>query len=134
MRRTLKAAEVEYKVVKNTLARIAAEGTPVGAAVEHITGPIGIAIGYDDPVIVAKKVQEYSKENEKFLIAGGVIEGRYLDPTLLKEVAKLPSRDVQLGMLAGAMSAPLTKMASLLKATIQNFGYALSALKEKKEQ
>ncbi len=132
MRRMLKEADLEYRVVKNTLAKIAAEETPVAAAKDEFVGPIGIAIGYDDPVIVAKKVIDYSKENEKFGIKCGVIEGKFVDLEGLKQVAKLPSRDVQLAMLAGAMAAPMSKMASLLQATVQKLGYALNALKDKK--
>ncbi|NOZ25759.1 MAG: 50S ribosomal protein L10 [Nitrospirae bacterium] len=134
MRRLLKASEIEYRVVKNTLARIAAEETPVAVAKDQFTGPVGIAIGYDDPVIVAKKVLEYAKQNETFGVRGGVIEGKLVDLDALKSVATLPSRDVQLAMLAGAMAAPMSKMASLLQATIQRFGYALSALRDKKGQ
>ncbi len=134
MRRMLKEAEVEYRVVKNTLARIASEDTPVAVARDEFVGPVGLAIGYDDPVLVAKKVLEYQKEKEDFEIRCGVIEGKLMDLEGIKAVSKLPSREVQLAMLAGAMKAPAQKMATLLQATIRKLGYALNALKEKKEQ
>ncbi len=134
MRRMLKEADVEYKVVKNTLARIASEGTPMAVARDEFVGPVGLAIGYDDPVLVAKKVLDYKKEKEDFEIRCGVIEGKLVDLEGLKAVSKLPSREVQLAMLAGAMKAPAQKMASALQATIRKLGYALNALKEKKEQ
>lgn len=134
MRGMLKESQVEYRVVKNTLARIAVEDTPVVSAKAQFTGPVGIAIGYDDPVLAVKKTLEYSKKNDKLVVNGGVVEGKFLELADLKNVAELPSRDIQLGMLAGAMAAPLTKMASLLNATVQNLGYALSALKDKKEE
>ncbi|NOY39000.1 MAG: 50S ribosomal protein L10 [Nitrospirae bacterium] len=134
MRRLLRASEIDYRVVKNTLASIAAEDTPVSVAKDQFVGPVGIAIGYDDPVLVAKKVLEYAKGNETLGVKGGVIEGKFVDLKDLKNVASLPSRDVQLAMLAGVMSAPMSKMASLLQATIRKFGYALNGLKEKKSQ
>jgi len=134
MRRMLKEAEVEYKVVKNTLARIASEGTPMEVVRDEFIGPVGLAIGYDDPVLVAKKVLDYKKEKEEFEIRCGVIEGKFVDLDGLKAVSKLPSREVQLAMLAGAMKAPAQKMASALQATIRKLGYALNALKEKKDQ
>ncbi len=134
MRRMLKEADVEYRVVKNTLARIACEDTPVSVARDEFVGPVGLAIGYDDPVLVAKKVLDYRKEKEDFEIRCGVIEGKLVDLEELKAVSKLPSREVQLAMLAGAMKAPAQKMATLLQATIRKLGYALNALKEKKEQ
>ncbi|VAX29291.1 LSU ribosomal protein L10p (P0) [hydrothermal vent metagenome] len=134
MRRLLRASEIDYKVVKNTLASIAADDTPVSVAKEQFIGPVGIAIGYDDPVLVAKKVLEYAKGNETLGVKGGVIEGKFMDLKDLKSVASLPPRNVQLAMLAGAMAAPMSKMASLLQATIRKFGYALNGLKEKKGQ
>ncbi|NOX20861.1 MAG: 50S ribosomal protein L10 [Nitrospirae bacterium] len=134
MRRILKEAEIEYRVVKNTLAKIAAQDTPVEVARDEFVGPVGLAIGYDDPVLVAKKILEYQKEKEDFEIRCGVIEGRLMDLDGIKAVSKLPSREVQLAMLAGAMKAPAQKMASALQATIRKLAYALNALKEKKEQ
>ncbi len=134
MRRLLRESELDYRVVKNTLAVIAAEDTPVSVAKDQFVGPVGIAIGYDDPVLVAKKVLEYAKGNDMFGVKGGVIEGQFMDLKDLKAVASLPPRDVQLAMLAGAMAAPMSKMASLLQATIRKFGYALNGLKELKEK
>ncbi len=134
MRRLLRDSKIEYRVVKNTLARIAAEDTPLAVAKEQFVGPVGIAIGYDDPVLVAKKVLEYAKENETLDVKGGVVEGAFMDLKDLKAVASLPPRDVQLAMLAGAMAAPMSKMASLLQATIRRFGYALNGLRDKKSR
>jgi large subunit ribosomal protein L10 len=134
MRAMLRESEIEYRVVKNTLARIAADDTPVAGAKDKFIGPVGIAISYDDPVVLSKKVIDFARGNDKFQITGGVVEGRIVDLDKLKEVANLPHRDVQLAMLVGAMSSPLSKMASLLQATIRKFGYALHALKNAKEE
>ncbi len=132
MRRMLKESSLEYRVVKNTLARIAAEDTPVAVLKDEFVGPVGVAIAYDDPVELAKKVIDYSKQNEKFAIKCGIIEGKFVDLEGLKNVSKLPSRDVLLAMFAGAVASPLRNMASLLQATISRLGYALNALKDKK--
>lgn len=132
LRNNLRSAALEYKVVKNTLARIAAEGTPVGIAKEAFTGPVGIAIGYDDPVLLVKKVLEYSRTNEKLQVKGGVIEGGVCSLDALKKISELPSREVQLSMLAGVMQAPAEKFARLLNATVARFVYALEALKQKR--
>lgn len=133
LRNNLRSAELEYKVVKNTLAKIAAEGTPAGAAKDSFTGPVGIAIGYDDPVLLVKKVLEYNRTNEKLQIKGGVIEGGVYSLDALEKISELPSREVQLSMLAGAMQAPAGKLARLLNATVARFVYALEALKQKKD-
>jgi large subunit ribosomal protein L10 len=133
LRISLRASAVEYKVVKNTLAKRAAEGTPVDAAKDILTGPIGIAIGYDDPVLVVKKVLEYSKTNDKLQIKGGVVEGGVYTPEQIKAISELPSREVQLAMLVGAMQSPLSKLAGLLNSTLTQFMYAMEGLKQQKE-
>ena len=132
LRDDLRSKGIEYKVVKNTLARIASQGTSIEAAKDEFKGPIGIAVGYDDAAVVAKAVLDFSKDNEKLKVMSGVIDGNYYGEADIKAVAKLPSRDVLLGTIAGTMNAPATKMVRLLNATVVQFAYALSALKEKK--
>jgi len=133
LRNDLRSASLEYKVIKNTLAKIAAEGTPVNIARDNFSGPVGIAIGYDDPVLLVKKVLEYGKTNEKLQIKGGVIEGSICDIDTLKTLSALPPREVLLSMLAGVFQAPAGKMARLLNATLARFVYALEDLKNKRE-
>ena len=131
-RNTLKGASVEYRVIKNTFARIAIEDTPVSAAKDSFAGPVGVAIGYDDPVTVAKAVLEFAKNSEHLKVQAGVIDGTFCDPERLKQISVLPSRDVLLGMMAGCMQAPTSQMARLLSATVARMGYALGALRDKK--
>jgi len=133
LRDSLREASLEYRVVKNTLARLAADGTQVEAAKDVFTGPVGIAVGYDDPVVLVKKVLDFSKENEKFEVKAGVIEGSLCTPEQLKTISKLPPRDIQLAMLAGAMKAPVTKLACALNATVTRFAHALEALRQKRQ-
>ena len=134
LRNLLRSAELDYRVVKNTLAKRAAEGTPVEPAKESLTGPVGVAIGYDDPVLLVKKVLEYSEGNDKLEITAGIVEGSFCDVKQMKAISKLPSREVQLAMLAGAMNAPATKFAGLLNSTLTQFAYALEALKNTKKE
>ena len=133
LRVSLRSDAVEYKVVKNTLAKRAAEGTPVDAAKDILSGPVAIAIGYDDPVLVVKKVLAFSKENEKLEIKGGVVEGGFCTLDQIKAIAELPPREVQLAMLVGAMQSPSRTMAGLLNSTLTRFMYAMEAFKQKKE-
>jgi large subunit ribosomal protein L10 len=132
LRNSLRAAALEYRVVKNTLAKRAAEGTPIDDAKDVFSGPVGIAIGYDDPVLLVKKVLEFSKSNGKLDIKGGVIEGGVCSPEQIKTISELPPREIQLSMLVGAMQSPLSKFASLLNAVLSQFIYAMEALKEKR--
>lgn len=132
LRKSLRGSDIEYKVVKNTLAKRASVDTPVSVAQTMFKGPIGVAIGYADSAIVAKKVLEYSKKNVKLKISGGVVEGRMCNAEDIKSIAELPSREVLLSMLAGVLQAPLGKMAGALSATVSSFAYAMKALETKK--
>lgn len=133
LRRQLKEASLEYRVVKNTLARKAMEGTPLAEAKESLRGPVGIAIGYDDPSLLAKKVLAFVKTNEKIQVKGGVIEGKACGSKDIKDIAELPSRDVLLATLVGAMQSPLSKLAAALYATVTRFAYAMQAVKNRQE-
>ncbi|OGW37614.1 MAG: 50S ribosomal protein L10 [Nitrospirae bacterium RBG_13_39_12] len=133
IRRLLKDGKFEYKIVKNTLAKIAALQTPVSIAKESFKGPIGIAIGYEDPVLTVKKILEYSKKNEKLKVSIGVIEGILCQSDDLKAVAEIPPRAVLLSILAGGLEAPLNKLAGALNATLSKFIFVITALKNKRE-
>lgn len=133
LRRLLRVGDIEYSVVKNTLARIASQDTPISVAKTAFKGPVAVAIGYKDPVMTAKKVIEFSKKHEKLKLSGGVIEGRLYNVSEVRAIADLPPREVLLSMIAGTFQAPASKMAAALSATVSSFAYALSALKTKKE-
>lgn len=133
LRGILAKSSLEYRVVKNTLARIASQDTGIAAATAEFKGPVGVAIGYDDPVLVVKKLLEYAKTNEKIKIKSAVVEGRLCSQGEIKEIAALPSREVLLSMLAGTLQAPLSKLAGALNATVTSFAYAVESLKSKKE-
>lgn len=135
LRNLLRSASVEYRVIKNNLAKIAAKDTPLSILKpEEYKGPIGIAIGYDDPLLAVKKVFEFTEKNEKLKVRNSVVEGRPFSPEELKALSKLPPREVLLSMLAGGLAQPLTQLASGLNALLGNLVYALEALKKKKEQ
>ncbi len=132
LRGLLREGNFEYRVVKNTLAKIASEGTPISVAKDSFKGPVGIAISYDNPVLTVKKILEYAKKNDKLKVGIGVIEGSFCAADDLKAVADLPPREVLLSVLAGGFKSPLNKLANLLDATLSNFVNALEALKTKK--
>jgi large subunit ribosomal protein L10 len=134
LRRLLRDGNFEYRIVKNTLAKIASQHTPVAVAKDSFKGPVGIAISYDDPVLTVKKILEYSKKNEKLKVNSGVIEGRFCASDDLRTVAEIPPRNVLLSMLAGAIQAPLSKLAGVLNATVSSFTYAMHALKDKAQK
>ncbi|OGP65484.1 MAG: 50S ribosomal protein L10 [Deltaproteobacteria bacterium RBG_16_42_7] len=132
LRRQLRGSSLEYKVVKNTLAKKASDGTIMEVVKDAFTGPVGIAIGYDEPVSLTKRVLEFIKSNEKLKLKGGIIEGKTCKIEDIKAISELPSKEVLLAMLIGAMQSPLNKLATALNATVTHFAYAMEALKNKK--
>lgn len=132
-RKQLREASLEYKVVKNTLAKRASEGTPVEAVKNTFRGPVGVAISYKDPALLAKKVLEFVKANEKLKIKGGIIEGKACGAEEIKAISELPSRETLLAMFIGAMQSPLSKLAAALNATLVQFVYVMESLKKTKK-
>lgn len=118
--------------MKNTLAKRASEGTPVEAAKDTFRGPVGVAISYKDPALLAKKVLEFVKANEKLKIKGGIIEGKVCETKDIKAISELPSRETLLAMFIGAMQSPLSKLVAVLNVTLVQFVYAMESLKNKK--
>ena len=132
LRRMLSSSAIDYSVVKNTLAKIASQETSFSVAADVFKGPVGIAIGYDDPVLAVKKVLDFVKTNEKLRVKGAVVDGQLYGAADLKAIAALPSREVLLSMLAGTLQAPMAKLAGALSATVTGFAYAMESLKSKK--
>jgi large subunit ribosomal protein L10 len=134
LRKQLKEASLDYKVVKNSLAKRAIEGTPIETAKDVLAGPIGIAISYEDPAVLAKKVLAFVKTNEKLEIRGGVFEGKTCEMKDIKAISELPSREILLATFIGTMQSPLSKLVAALNATVSRFVYALEAVKNNRKE
>ena len=134
LRNELRKSSLEYKVIKNTLAIRASEGTHALKLKDHLVGPTGIVLGYGDPVTPTKAVLEYAKKRDKLKVKAGIIEGQLADEKMLKAIATLPSRNELLSQMAAGFQAPASKMVRLLNATVARLGYALSSLKNKKAE
>lgn len=106
----------EYQVVKNSLLRIAAEGSDVAVLEPHFKGPIAVAISYADPVKLAKTLTDYAKENDKFALRGGMLAGKALDSKEIATLATLPSLDALRAQLIGMLQAPAQKILGVLQA------------------
>ncbi len=136
LRHKLRDAQAELKVVKNSLAVRAAEGTSLLPVVSLFKGQVAVVIGYDDPVLPAKILRDFIKHekcDEKILWRGGVIEGKTLEPAQLIATADLPSREVLLSMLLSAMQGPLRGMAGVLQGILRGFAAVLLAIQDKKK-
>ncbi|MFZ5875795.1 MAG: 50S ribosomal protein L10 [Nitrospirota bacterium] len=132
LRGKLRAAGGEFKVVKNTLAKRAAEGTTLIGLTEYFDGPIGVALGYQDPAPLAKALKDFAGQQEKFKLRVGVLEGRVLDLAGLTRVASLPSRQVLLGRLVGQMQAPVSGLVGGLQGVLRKAVATLDAVAKKR--
>ena len=107
LRRRLRAAGVDYVVVKNTLARRALDAAAVPALSEHLTGPTALVLAGRDPVGAAKVLTDFAKENEKPKIRVGLVDGKAVSADQVKRLASLPSKQELLAQLGGAFQAPM---------------------------
>jgi large subunit ribosomal protein L7/L12 len=132
----LRGAKAEYKVVKNTLAARAAEGTILSGVKTYLKGPTGLVIGYDDPVLPAKILRDFilaEKREQKFKITIGVLEGKVVQPAELAAVAKLPKKEVLIAMLLSAMQGPARGLVYTLSAVLSKFVRVIAAIQDKRK-
>jgi large subunit ribosomal protein L10 len=133
LRRALRANGAEFKVMKMTLARLAADDLEINSLDELLLGPTGLAFADGDPVGAAKVLKDFSKEHDVFVVKGGLLGMDFLTPERISELADIEPREVLLAKLAGAMQAPMANLAGLLAALSRNTASALQQLLEKKE-
>jgi len=133
LRRTL-GENADYAVVKNTLAKLAANEVGISGFDDLLTGPTAIAFISGDVVEAAKGLREFAKANPALVIKGGVLDGNILDAKEIAKLADLESREVLLGKMAGAMLASLSQAVYLLNAPIAQAARLAGALQAKAEQ
>ncbi len=132
LRGDLRGAGIEYRVVKNTLLRLAAKNTGIECLSDLLEGPTAIAIAGNDPVAPAKVLTEFAKANNKFELKGGALGGKLLSAEDIKALADLPSREVLLGRLLGSINAPVSNFVGVLAAVPRSFVQVLAAIQDKK--
>jgi large subunit ribosomal protein L10 len=133
LRTLLRKSAVEYKVVKNTLAKLAVKDTGLASLAAYLEGPTAIAISRTDPVAASKALTTWAKGRQAFAIKGGVVEGRVVGPNEIADLADLPSREVLLARMAGAFQAPLQGLVQVLSASLRGLASVLDQLRHKKE-
>ena len=133
LRNKMRAAGVEYKVIKNTMMRRAAQEAGVEGLDEILEGPTAVAFGYEDPVAPAKILVDFIENAKKTQLKGGVLAGRAMSQAEIKDLASLPSKEQLLAKLMGSLNAPVTGIVMALSGIPRKLVYALNAIKEKKE-
>ncbi|MFB6290830.1 MAG: 50S ribosomal protein L10 [Candidatus Bipolaricaulia bacterium] len=125
---------IEYRVVKNTLAAIAAEQAGLEELPKLLEGPIAVAVGYDDPVLPFKISSDTAKKYEAFSAKGGVIEGDMVAPDEVEAISSLSSKEELLANFARGLKSPVRKLAFLLKARVKDLVVALDQVVKTKEE
>ncbi|MEX3547707.1 MAG: 50S ribosomal protein L10 [Burkholderia sp.] len=121
LRAQAREKQVYLRVLKNTLARRAVEGTPFATLAEQMTGPLIYGIS-EDAIAAAKVVNDFAKSNDKLMIKAGSFDGKVMDKTGVQALASIPSREELLSKLLFVMQSP-----------VSGFARALAALAEKKQ-
>jgi large subunit ribosomal protein L10 len=131
LRRRLRKANVEYVVIKNTLAlRAVNESGLVG---ERLRGPTGLVVT-KDPVVAAKLLTDFAKENDKRpTVKGGMFEGKAIDTAQVTKLASMPSREQMLADLGASMQAPMAAFAGAMNGLLTMFAGAVEALRVQRE-
>ncbi len=135
MRRALRAAGVEYAVVKNTLTRIAANQVGFEALDPTLNGPTAMAVCQNDPVAAAKIICEYAdKKDSTIKIKAGFVDGKVISAEEVKALSELPSKEALVAQTLGTMMAPVTSFVTVLNASIRGLAVALQAIADKKSE
>ncbi len=136
LRTKLRDEGVDYKVVKNTLARIALKDGQHECLCDQLAENCGVAFGYDDPVVPAKLLVDYIKKNKSKNLKTkfASLEGKFLSAEQVEELSKLPGRDELLGKTLSTMNAVPTNFVGVFANLLRNMLYAMNAIKEQKEQ
>lgn len=115
LRARLRGAEVEYSVIKNNITRRALAECKIEGLDDALLGPTAVIIGNNDYLEACKAIYEYAKDNEFYKIKGGIIDGKVVSTEEIITLAKLPSKETLIGMLAGALLGNISKLAVALE-------------------
>jgi large subunit ribosomal protein L10 len=124
---------VYLRVVKNTLARRAVEGTDFECLQDGLTGPLLLAFSQEDPGSAARVIKEFSKSNDKLVVKLVSVGGQLLEASELERLASMPTRDQAISMLMAVMKAPLDKFARTLNEVPGKLVRTIAAVRDQKE-
>lgn len=133
LRNQLREAGVSYEVVKNTLARRAAEGTPIEGASEHFKGVTAVALSTGDPVGLSKAISKFSKANpDIFTFKAGVVEGKVVALKDVEAIATLPSKEELISKVMFLINCQAQRLATVISAVPRNLAVVIKQVSEQK--
>ena len=132
LRREFSKNDVEFKVAKNTLIKLAAENNKLDGLNSYLNGSTAIALSYEDPASPARVLKKFKKDHDLPEVKGILFDGEILEGKDFKKIADLPTKDQLLASLVSTLSSPMTKLALILKASMTDLGNTLNNLKDQK--
>ena len=133
LRIKIRESKSKYRVVKNTLVRKAAEGTPAANVAKSFDGSTAIAYNANDPVSLAKALTAYSKANPLFVFKAGIVEGRVINLADLTSIAAMPSKEELIAKLLFLINSPAQRLAVALNGVARNLAVVLKQTIEQKK-
>ncbi len=134
LRKNFRDGNVEFRVVKNTLARRSLRGSSLDGLLQHLIGPTALAYSDKDSMAPAKIIDKFRKKTDLLSIKAAVVDGVVFDQEDMEKIVKLPSRNELVAKMLGSLNAPITGIVGVLSGVLRNFVGVLSAVKDKKEQ
>ncbi len=134
LRKRLREEDVEFRVVKNTLLRLAVRDTQYEALTDYLKGPVAIAMSFGEPSMAAKALTGFAEEEPNLKLMGGVLGGKSITVEDIKGLASLPTRDELVGKMMGILKNVPAGLVGVLAGIERKLLYLLTAIKEKKEK
>ncbi|MCK5853347.1 50S ribosomal protein L10 [bacterium] len=132
LRKKFRESNIEYKVLKNRLAKRALDNAGITGLDSYLKGVTAFAFGNDDPVVPAKIIKEFNNPKERLGLKVVYFEGKIFESESAAALAELPTRDVLISQFASVIQAPMVKLAGTLQATMQKMVGVLNSLKDNK--
>jgi large subunit ribosomal protein L10 len=134
LRRELREAKLSYRVVKNTLAIRAAEGTPMEQVKDNFVGATAIALSPDDPVTLAKVLSKWAKESPVFSFKAGIVEGRVIEVKDIEALANMPSKEELISKVMFLVNSGAQRLAVATAGVARNLAVVIDQVRAQKEE
>jgi large subunit ribosomal protein L10 len=132
LRKQAREASVALRVIKNSLAKRAFEGTDYACLQDSLTGPVVLAFSQEDPAAAARIFKDFVKDNDKLVVKSIALGATLMDASQLETLAKMPTREQALGMLAGVLQAPISKLVRTIAEPNNKLARVLAAVRDTK--